>query len=235
MPTVDGRGYLKWDDFPVFDGPAGNVALTIDGYTIQGALAPWSSSWNPPGSRILMADGTYVHQYSLPKPTQPTTMQARTGRFEIMISHQQDLIRLHRAAQRVAPVLVFLGEFHEDQWSRANGASSQTSWRTSRRLGWNGTTRTHATHPPYAEIDGVSQTIITSGTPIANQVKVPTAQTANQFYDTITTPALTSGEYLVLRYWPEWMVMLQIVNSIGSSGVYQVTVDLQEYLFGEYV
>lgn len=237
-PTIDGRGPLKWNQFPVLDGPAGAVALTVDGHAIQGSIAPWSQGWSPAGTRVLMGDGTHAHQLSLPKPKQPITMEPRSGSFEITITHQQDLIRLHRAVNRGSPVLLFMGEFLEEQWLRRNGDAGQTEWRTSRRLGWNGTTRTHETHPPRAYIETagveVEQTIVTSGTPTAGEVLVPTAQTADQFYDAITTPALSAGDYLILQYWPEVLVSMTIQNTYDQTNDYRIAVTLEEMLAGEY-
>ena len=233
MPTVDGKGPRTWDDFPLLGGRPG-VTLTLDGHSIRGSVMPWSEGWAPSGVRVLMGDGTHAYQCPLPRPTQPITMDPRVGTWEITIAHQEDLIRIHRAAQRGSPVLAFFNTFHEDQWLIANGDTGQTTWRTSRRIGWNGTTRTHVTHPPYAEIDGTEQTIVTVGTPVAGEVKLPTSQTAEQFYDTVTTPALTAGTYLVVRYWPEMLVTLTINYTIEAHNAYRISVGVEEVLAGDY-
>lgn len=233
----DGRGISLLDSFPIFDGPAGDIALTIDGYTIQGAIAPWSFGWSTPGATIQMADGTSCHQMAIPKPKQPIAMEPAVGSFDILIAYKDDFIRLRRASG-LPNVLVFMGEPLEDQWYIANADAGQTTWRTSRRIGWNGTTRTHATHPPSAYIvtgtTQVAQTIITGGTPAAGEVKVPTAQTADQFYDTITTPALSAGDRLVFGYWPERVVKLRVSNAYPETNRYVISVEMEESLNGDY-
>jgi hypothetical protein len=133
---------------------------------------------------------------------------------------------------------MFLGMYHEDVWSIPNGDSGQTTWRTSRRIGWNGTTRTHVTHPPYAAIQTgaslVEQTIVTAGTPVGGEVKIPTSQTGSQYYDTITTPALTAGDKLIVRYWPEMLCRVVVTDSFRAFNLWELQCDLQEILAGEY-
>jgi hypothetical protein len=234
----DGLGYLKFENHPILDGPAGTVELKIDGYVIQGAIQSWSSGWAAPGARILMADGTFVTQGVLPKPKQPKTMAPRSGSFDITVAYQNDLIRIHRAAEDFSPVLAFFGEPRDDRWLIRNGESGQTEWRTSRRVAYNATTITHATHPPQVYIKTgdslVEQTIVTSGTPTSGQAKVLTSQTSGQYYETVTTPALTAGDELIFHYWPELLVYVSVSNTIPTTNFYQISVTLEEVLAGVY-
>ena len=43
-PLIDGRGFLKWDQLPILDGPAGDVSIAIDGYVMT--MNPFGEGWS---------------------------------------------------------------------------------------------------------------------------------------------------------------------------------------------
>ena len=72
--------------------------------------------------------------------------------------------------------------------------------------------------------------MITAGTPIAGEVKVPTSQSGGQNWETIETPSGLSGSRLSLRYWPELLVtFVDPVESIPLFNRLEFVATLEEF------
>lgn len=233
MPGYDGEGYARWPTtLPTLN--TRGVRFKVDGHTVLGSMR-LSQEWETGGVSLRMADRTKLYQNVCPRPKQPFSMAPWAGQIEIKFKYQDDAIRFRRAARFELPVLIWTAVWLEDGWFLRNGESGQTEWRAARRCAWDGSTITHATHPPRASIDGVEQEIITVGTPTPGQVKVPTTQTAGAGYFSVTTPANPDGSRLILLYYPEHIVLLRgPVDDWPEVNAWMFTAECEELLAGDY-
>lgn len=199
------KGYLHFDEIPTLREYSNPL---VDGVAIDGQMRAFSESFAAPGSVLQAADGSHLVQYLFLDDAAPVTIQPLELPFSMLCRNETQFFRLRSYAQSGRIVSFFFGWPHVETWLLAVNPTG-TVWRSSRRNAWNGTTITHATHPPQAYLDGVEQTIVTSGTPTAGQVKVLTSQPSGQGYFDVTTPDVEGSELLQLLYWPEYLVRFE--------------------------
>lgn len=199
----DGLGYLKWDNFPVLD--KGSAILKFGEHTLQGKINNWVETLVPAGLTLQTHGHTTILQLPYTGSDAPFTMQPASFDMEILFTHQDDASRLNSHARMGLPFVLLVNWPFTDGWTIQGGAPSQTLWRTSRRVSWGLAGVTHTSHPPRAFVDGVEQTIITVGTPVAGEIKVPETQPAGQNFATIEAPVDLTGSILELEYWPAWV------------------------------
>ena len=97
-----------------------------------------------------------------------------------------------------------------EMWNLDLRTAGQTEFQTRRKQPWTISGVTHVTRPPLVDVDGTSQTIVTSGTPGAGEVKVLEAGS----YGTLTAPAALIGDYMTLAYAP---VLDVLVTGVGQT------------------
>ncbi len=230
---ADGFGYLKFPAFPVLDN--GGAIVKFGDTVLQGVIGKLEEPVEPAGFVLPTHGGTPILQFRYKGTDAPYTLAPVRFSIELLFRFEDDIIGLTQHARSGLPFLMLMNWPLQDSWSIKAASGVQTLWRTSRRVSWGLTGITHATHPPQAFIDGTSQTIITSGTPIAGEVKVPTTQTAGQNFETIETPALASGSTLVLLYWPEWVIRVSgAVNSVPVANGWFFAAQLEDIPSGVY-
>ena len=91
-----------------------------------------------------------------------------------------------------------------------------------------------STHPPKAFIDSTAQTIVTSA-PSAGQVQVPLSQTPDFQFETIVTPALSTGNFLQFFYWPELLIkFVGEATNIAVTNGWFFNVSIIDFPAGDY-
>lgn len=206
MPGTDGYlGTPPWD-----------ITMLRGGIRINGAAlvetSMWPINWTPqgtPGTRHRMMDGGDIVQHQWIGGDCPLNL-GRPLSIPVTFQHnsEADWKTLCRV-ELTGPVRIFLGLWVVDLWYIPGKNTGQTLWKCSRQFPYALSGVTHASHPPQAYIDGAAQTIITTGTPSAGQVKVPQAGG----YQAITTPSAITGEFLELWYPAELLVTIEGPNT----------------------
>lgn len=201
--------------------PMLHEGLYFDGSFVEGGriniLRDWGSQNG--GSLLPTLGDTDILQLRWLGGDAPVNLHPHAFDVEIELTSEADYWLIHRAQAIGAVVPVWWDYWIADLWHIPSKASGQTTWKTSRWLPWNLSGISHATRPPKAFIDGVAQTIVTSGTPTSGQVKVPA--TGGDF-GTIETPSSISGTYLELRYPAVFLMRIQ-----GLALTYQQVNDLR--------
>jgi hypothetical protein len=202
MPGID--GYQTWD---------GSVlrALVLNGAPLLDSAGSIPSSWSPdsPGTILATMDGGAILQLQTPGGDCPVMFSALKVSITMQHNREEDYRRMC-VAERFPPVRWWMELPLPCIWYIPGKNTGQTAWQIDRRLPYGGAVPgvTHATHPPRAEVDGVAQTIITTGTPTTGQVLVP----ESAGFASIVTPATLTGELLVL-----WVPFELLVKISGPS------------------
>lgn len=96
-----------------------------------------------------------------------------------------------------------------DQWYLPVRDVGQTEFEPRRKFPWGAISGiSHATRPPIVKVDGIEQTVVTSGTPGTGEVLVP----ESSGWQVIEAPAALTGTWLQLTYWPILDVLLKEVG-----------------------
>lgn len=181
-----------------------------------------------------MMSGTSVSQSFWIGGDTPVNLHPMTTDFKMTISEEADYWAIREAADLGMPVEMWFGWPMTDWWYVVGGDGTRSTWRTSRQQPYNYVTGvTQATYPPAALLDGTPQTIVTSGTPGAGEVKI----LDSSGYENVTTPTLDPATYtwLQVRYHP-----LMLVDVTAISEVYEdhnglnFEISLSEHLGGYY-
>ncbi len=229
----DGFGYLKWDNFPVLN--KGGVVLKFGDHLLEGRINAWNETVQPAGLVLPTHGRTSILQLPYTGSDAPFTMSPARFDMGILFRFQEDASRLRSHARMGLPFVMLVNWPFIDGWTLNGGLPGQTLWRTSRRLSWGLAGIDHTSHPPRAWIDGVLQTIITAGSPVAGEVKVPTSQTAGQNYETIETPADPAGSILELEYWPAWVARFSgATTTIPVANAWNLIGQIEDLPSGEY-
>lgn len=229
----DGRGYLKWDNFPVLD--KGGALLKLGDHVLLGEINSWNETLVPAGVTLQTHGHTTILQLPYTGADAPFTMRPSAFDMGILFTHQDDASRLTSHARMGLPFVLLVNWPFTDGWAIQGGAPAQTLWRTSRRVAWGLAGVSHATHPPRAWVDGVEQTIITAGTPVAGEIKVPTTQTAGQNYETIEAPVTLTGKVLELEYWPAWVARFKgATTTVPLLNQWNLLGQIEDLPSGEY-
>ena len=217
-------GYANFTGLPVL-----TTNSVLDGVALDGQVIPISESWERPTRVLRMADGSHVVQRRL-GDVDRATRSPLFFQFEMTIDHESDYRRLMEIAHSGRVVLFFASVPVIDTWYIKHAPGSQATWKTTARVGWGLPGVSHSKHPPEVQIDGVAQTIITSGTPTAGEAKVPETQSGAQNWETIETPAGLAGTRLTLLYWPEMLVTFASpVQSIPVRNRLEFVATLEEF------
>lgn len=215
--------------------PGLSRGLYLDGRFIEGGEVMYpAQDWaSPVGATILpTVANTDIAQLRWLGGNAPTNLNPMSLDVEVQITNETDYWIFQRAAALGIPVTIFFDYWIADYWYIPGKASGQTTWITSRLLPWSLDGISHATRPPAALVDGVAQTIVTTGTPGTGEVKVPTS---GGDYGTITTPSGLTGTYLELRYPPIFLVVMKNMgNSYRNHNDLRFSVSLVEQRAGVY-
>lgn len=202
MPGVD--GYQSWDDRTL-------SALCLNGVALLDSTATVPASWSPesPGTILATMDGGGITQLFTPGGDCPIMNSALKVSITMQHNRQDDYRRM-TVAEGFPPARWWFEVWLACKWYIPGKNTGQTTWKTDRRLPYGGAVPgvTHATHPPRVEVDGVAQTVITTGTPTTGEVLVP----ESAGFASITTPAALTGELLVL-----WVPFELLVKISGPS------------------
>lgn len=201
---ADGQGYLRFPDLPVLLQYSDPI---IDGVQVDGQLRAFTSSASLPGNLVRAMDGSHVLQWPYVASRAPVSVAPLELPFAMLVRSEAQYLRVLSLMRSGIPVTLFFGWPHVETWLVAANPTPIT-WNSSRRTAWNGSTITHATHPPRAWVDGVEQDIVTAA-PAAGEVQVPATQPGGQGHFTVTTPSLAGAAKLELLYWPEYYVRFE--------------------------
>jgi hypothetical protein len=183
------------------------------------------------GSVLRMVSGTAVYQFNGLGGDQPVNMHPLETDVRFTASYEEDYLLFEKAAAKGEPVDLYLDVYMIDLWLIAAANANQTIWKTSRKLPYSLSGISHATRPPKAFIDTTVQTIITSGTPIAGEVKIPDT---GGFQD-IETPSGIAGTYLEVRYPALFVVkLLDIRRDYRAANELRFDVSMLELLQNTY-
>ena len=228
----DGRGYRRFDTFPLLEGRSFDI--TIDDYTIQGATSSWSWNRAPSILSLRTHGGTSIEQLLFRGPDMPLNMEPFSASFQILVRFEEDIRRLMMAASLGLPVQANFNIPIVDQWSIKAAGTGAVNWRTSRKTIFDNVTFTHSTHPPKAYIDGTVQTIVTTA-PSAGEVQVPLTQTPDFEFEVIVTPALSTGNFLRFFYWPSLLIkFVGETHQVQLSNAWVFGASFLDYPAGDY-
>jgi hypothetical protein len=228
---ADGQGPARFPTLPVVRE---YYRPYLDGVRMEGGSFQLSQEVPSVAAVLQTKAGTHILQFRFRGEDAPISLAPIELRLSFRLRFEGDFRLVQELAMTGQPVTFFPAWPIIDTWLIAAGGASRTAWRTSRRVGWGLVGVDHASHPPRAWIDGTEQTVVTSA-PSAGQVQVPTAQTAGQHYETITTPSGLSGERLKLLYWPEYLIsMRQTSNPYRALNDLVTDIDVAEILAGVY-
>lgn len=202
MPGTD--GYQTWDASAL-------RSLCLNGVALLDSVANIPASWSPesPGAILPTMDGGGIVQLQTPGGDCPIMSSALKISITMQHNREEDFRRMS-VAERFPPVRWWFELPLPCLWYIPGKNAGQTTWKTDRRLPYGGAVPgvTHATHPPLVMVDGVAQTVITTGTPGAGEVLVP----ESAGFASVTTPAGLAGELLEL-----WVPFELLVKISGPS------------------
>lgn len=204
-------GFVAWSI--VFIEPT----LRLGGIVLQGETEDVEIEEPGGATHFRMGNGQTVSQSRWTEPDKPLSMQPISARVGIDADFEVDMEALSRANAAGAPLAVLIGDWRADRWS-IPGQPGGTTWTTSRYLPHDGVTRlvNSGTYAVSARVDGVAQTVITTGSPASGEVLVPPAP--DGALATITTPAYVGGELeLELYYQALYLMSLRSFRKSASG------------------
>lgn len=203
----------------------------LDGTYFRGGAGgsyPLGSQFSTPGGANLLRTlaGTTIAQDIWVGGDAPLNLRPMNVTMSFSLTKESDFWLFQEAVGYGRPVQTWLDLPVSDQWylPAANG----DIFKTSRILPWSISGISHATRPPAAFIDGVSKTIVTSGTPTTSEIKIP--DTGGDF-GLVEKASASSGTRLIVRYAPIFLFsygQLQITYQDTNHIRFNVTV--QEHL-----
>jgi hypothetical protein len=211
--------------------------LWVNGDFIEGGkrTPPIRLNAPSPGVTLDMLGNINIEQMLWIEGDAPVNLGAKFNmQLNMVLAQEDDYWKFRELQETGIPAEFWFDYPVADRWYIPGMESGQTEWKTSRKSPWTAVTGiTQTSHPPDAYIDGVQQTIITSGTPAAGEVKVPNTSG----YLTIETPVLTPGTdtWLVLRYHPVMYMKLQELRvDWATHNRLLVSMELLETFWGSY-
>lgn len=208
--------------------------LVIAGVDFGVLPPPVSWAADPPLRLLQTRAGTTVVQAVSMGADAPLDLSALEIELEVTAQTQAQFDAIAAAVSATSTLRIYVGAWWRDTWSIAAAASGQTTWQTSRRPAWGLLPSiVHATHPPEVTVDGVAQTVLTSGTPSTGEVVVPTSIAATAATTTITTPVL-AGTEVAMVYPVEWVGVVEAEYGIAEVNALDISLTIREHLGGRY-
>jgi len=210
---------------------AGPMYLNGQLLTSAGRAYPTNYQIGPAGNILQTAAGNTIVQLHWTSPDLPVSRRPIPSSLEFVVSDESIYNQLLSASCSAIPSRLFLGTWVSDTWLLSAAASTQTAWRTSRRLPYALPLigRTGDTHwGPKAWVGGVEQTVLSSGTPSSGQVVIPSS---GDYYGTVTTPAAsTLGGDLVVSYPAEFFARISVSHSFSTANALAISLSAEEIL-----
>lgn len=192
-----------------WEGVGGLLGINLAGRWIEGGAIypqPFALSRASRGVVLPTIGGHDVVQFLSLGADVPINIGPAVVPVTFQLADEADFWALSEAAASGDVVDAYVDLPITDQWRIGHADSAQTTWKTSRKLPYDGVLSgvTLATRPPVVLIDATEQTVVASAGPGAGEVYVPDEGD----YAEIETPGGIVGTYLKLRYHPIMAVRL---------------------------
>jgi hypothetical protein len=193
---------------------------------------PGSMKWRRAtrSQSLLTMAGTNIHQGTYLGGDAPVNLAPMEVQCKFSIADKDEAFRLGELLSMgaIAPQDFFPGIWISDVWYIPVRGAGQTTWRTSRQLPYDIVDILHlGDYTPECMIDGVAQTLVTTGTPDAGEFKVE----AGVESESIVLPSGISGSYLTLRYPPKMMLTkVELDDDISEENAWEVNMKAEEFL-----
>lgn len=175
----------------VLDGVSLNVKSQVDKTPSSGV------------NLLEMGDHSVVAQFDFRDSDLPETLRRYTWKFPQRAVSEAAWWKVKEISAGSSPVVLVDFDYEVEVFSAGPELETFRLYRATAKSLWSGFP---SSYPIIVTLNGVAQTVIESGTPGSGEVKV--------LGSTVTTPGLTVGDKLVVRYVPGYYV---VVTSIPQQ------------------
>ena len=207
----------------------------LDGTYFRGGAGgsyPLGTQFTEPGGTNILRTlaGTTIAQDIWVGGDAPLNLRPMNCTMSFSLAKESDYWLFKEAAGYGRPLQTWFDFPAVDQWYLPAGIGD--TFKTSRMLPWSISGIDHTSRPPAAFIDGVSKTIIKTGTPTTSQIKVP--ETGGDF-GVVEKANASTGTLLKVRYVPIFLLSYgQLQITYQETNHVRFNVAIQEHLGNVY-